>query len=334
MYSACSFAGRTPRIKLTLARAILLFVGVGYGCDSPVSPEAQDTLPDVRPYVTPAVLADVDEQGHFRLKTACGSGCISEKFAEEIAVAAVREFIIGGVGIAGYPTWRTGLEETFGGPIDWDAAELAERPSYLAQPYVEPLPDTIPPSVRNTFGPHYLIPIMVHGRQVAVISVAAYTTIRLDSLGHLRNASGNDFRPTGISRDSPFGLPASPELAVQEAVRQFGSRVAEVPELLQPHYTIATSYSQWRLVFEKPVRVRRLIDRIAMTTSVLYAGQFPSMIDARPTTGKRLRFFVAADQQPSAELIRIISDASLHEFLWPLRHGFPVRFYEVEPYPH
>jgi hypothetical protein len=304
------------------------------GCSSATDLDRSDAL-DIREFVVGEALADLDRNGQFRLNDPFGREAgVTPGYAQRIAAAVIEQFVLSGVGIPGYDSWRQYLERVHGAPIEWGEATVGARSPYYTYPYLLPLPDSAPASARRFHGPHYLVPVLVGSRQVAVVSVSAFTSTSFDATGRLIDTGDNNVRPTGVRYESPIGLPAAPEEAVRHVASRLAVRVARVPYLLQLGDRIAHSYSQWVLTLERPVRIRLLSSGGRVETNTLYVGEFASFADLHPAPPHTLRVFVADATQPAGELVSYVSDGELRSIVWPLRAGAPVRFLEVDMNAH
>jgi hypothetical protein len=315
----------------------LLTLGV-VSCSDALGPSETFSLPDVREYVVGEALASLDESGHFRLPEATAPGdqpIIDLETAGELALAFIRTFVSNPNVIVIGTSFKDEIERIHGMPVDWDRVELSPRRGYWAESYLPVLPESIPGYVQRSFGPQFLIPIGVDGRQVVAVSVAAYATdLWIDSTGFVRMpmVAGGEFWHIGVPHDQPTGLPVSPEGAVRFAANETGAKIREVPVLVRPGHRVDMASSRWRLELDREIDFVRLVDGVEVRTSSVYVGSFRSVIEDVPR-GWHLRLFVPADSQPENEVIPYHipgdPDREIYQIEVPIRSDIPVDLHEV-----
>lgn len=309
------------------------------GCDSdPLRPEAvPPPPPDVRAYVSGSALDNLDENGHFRLTPADVEGphaMITAEQAQEIALGVIRTWYANPnvLTFPGSESLVESAERGHGASIDWQAVRPSPRSPYFAESQLEPLPLTLSnPAIRH-FGPLYAVPLYVGATPVVVVGVAAYATnIMVDEKGFIRRADnldgGGEIDVLGIPLSlKRVTVPPSPEHAVEFAALSTGEKVVEVPVLGVPGNRVTRLAARWRVRLEEAVEFERRVDGEIVVTDEIYVGIFRSIADARlggtsSISPPRLRMYVAAATQPTAEEIRSTAI--------PIRAGYAVDLHEV-----
>lgn len=266
-----------PRLRPVRALglpAVLLFIGTlsvnSCASDQPFSTdtsweEDSRTRVDVRPYVTPAIAQQLDENGHFVLAapafSANGRPVIGDTRAVELAVAFVRQF---GRGM------RPAFEKAHGGAID--LASLRPTGVIYGESPFAPLPESSAPPAHKFFGPYYLVEMSSDDLKVLSVAVSAYNQDIGLSEGRLVLPAlfGNDFFTNGISRDLPLGVPTSAEIAVKHVAIQAGAFVDAIPDFQLPSPLFVPQFGRWRITLDRPVSAQAIgTDRTA-SSRVLY----------------------------------------------------------------
>lgn len=323
--------------RLTVA---MMAVCVG-ACETSVEPGEGIVRPDVRPYVTPDVYAQLDGNGHFTLPEPSSPGghpMLSRREAQELGTAFIKSFLANPklMTLPGSGDPRAEMEQAHGHSIDWSKVLIADEPHFAAT-YVEALPDSFPNHVHNHFGPKYLLSLVVDGHQVAALSIASYATdVTVSSDGYVQFPThhGNEFRTSAAPHSFEFGLPMSPEAAVAFLGTQVGVRIAELPQLQIAEIPWTSFAARWRLVLEREVDFVRGLDGSLWTSRVVYVGVMPSLAEATPEDRQYVRrLFVPAVEQPKTERVRFNWPQSevLVDIEWPvIETGAPL-VHEVTP---
>lgn len=315
----------------------ILAVGTAFGCTDPTGPGAVPVPPDVRPWVTGAAAASLDDDGHFVFPDPAPPGpdeMVDGPFAAELALAFIRTWVANPnvIRIGGGSSIRERLERDHGGPVDWSTVRPDARAAYFARTPYEPLPDSIGrDSLRRFYGPHYLVPLFEGDEQVASIWVAAYSTevaITAEGFVDLPAVYGNEFFPGGVPGGLPFMLPLWPEEAVMFASEATGAKVAEIPVLTQLEAPKAPQGAVWQLTMDREITVLEIDSGVSRRARTVYVGVWGD-----PLT---VRWYRAADEQPTTQTIRYatVLDHEVvewHEIEIGIRPDVPILFVEVEP---
>lgn len=220
---------------------------------------------DVRPYVTPAIAQQLDEDGQFVFATpaasATGLPVITDTRAVDLAVAFVQQF---GRGM------RPAFEKAHGGPVDLAAL----RPTgviYGESPFAA-LPESSEPPKQKLFGPYYLVEMSSNDLKVLSVAVSAYNHDIGLSEGRLQlpPVFGNDFVTNGISRDLPLGVPTSPEVAVKHVATQTGALIDAIPDFQVPSPDFVPQFGRWRITLDRSVSVQAIGTERIVSSRVLY----------------------------------------------------------------
>jgi hypothetical protein len=305
-------------------------------CDHPAAPIPEWDAPDVRPFVSGEALQSISPEGQFLFEDA-GYGSIetlTRAEAQEVALAFVRAFIIEGIP----PPWggigiRAELEEDHGAAIDWESVSVGPRPPFRMETPLDDLPPELPRWVINGAGPHYVVPLMAGGRQVAIITVAVTADLFVHDGQIVRSGEerGNEFTWAGTRLGSgPW--PLQPEVAVRHAACSVRTRVRTRPLLLRWGARYVPSLGRWVVRFEEPVDLRMLDDGEPVRSDVVYL-QYPSGETTLDARGRPLgvRFMVPAPTQPTEEMLPVVVDGEWEHVPFPIDPDFPVNFIEVEP---
>ncbi len=276
--------------SLVLVIATAIFVACNrdvIGTDaSPVS--GLDTLA-----ITPQLAKNLTSTGRFVLS---GPTAGSEELNENV----VRE--LGRIWIRDYFRWvRSDIEKQHGTGIDPQRLRVCSRIYYADSPY-EPADTTYDGGVaRRAFGPWWLVPLCIDGKQTALLGVASYATdLRIES-GSIRfpTFGGNEF----VWRGTPLAsadLPSTPESAVQIVANISHSRVAALPRLVLPDFRKGGPLApRWQLLMEPHPVVSGVSSQKPREAEFLFIG---------PLSPSRVQNVVQmmADEQPSSETIPIV----------------------------
>lgn len=308
-------------------------------CDSPTEPIVR--VPNVRLAVTGKAAESIDGNGRFTLPLPATDGAgpiLTPGEAAAFARGYIRA-IVGAIPIAGTSSITASLEEAHGRSIAWNDLDLDPRLAYFAQSSYEPLPDSIPASVRRYYGSHYLVPFYVHGVQAVSIGVAAYNPdIWLDAEGRVRKPpiSGNEFVPVGVLWDLVSRTPPWPEQAVLSVYKATGARTVEVPMLIKPGERWAPQGARWKLALERPITVERMSDGMHFLVETIYLGSWRG--PGRPTDPlDGMYWFIARVEQPQEEEISyrvrnpVTGEFTSHTYTARFRNDIPSSFDEVQP---
>lgn len=294
---------------------------IGAGCGDPAGPTTPPER-DVRPWVTGAAAEAVDENGHFRFEGQPPDWpcpCIDEAAARIQAQAFVRTFC---------PDLQSSLDLHHGDRVDCDALEPASRAVPVQSPY-ETVPDSFPLGIRKVYGPQYLSRLYQHGvPAVSVFGSALNTDLWVEN-GSIRGPSSASFtfQVTGIPRGGGYLNPIGPEAAVVVAAQATGALVAEVPELILPRREYGFVFAKWRVILDRPARLRDRTTGQIIETDTLYVG-----LHIRPVTWDLVpdAILVPQAQQPDSDTIYRFDDSG-QERMWilPFRPDRPVAFLEL-----
>ena len=240
---------RTNRVALLVRSATFLLSMTA--CEGSIqAPRERAGTVDVRPYVTPQVLASLGPDGTFSTEAAAPEPFdqITPEAAQAQAVAALKAF---GPGLRGY------LEEGHGGPIDFSAV-VPTRVYYATSAYDQTIPPEFNLAMRKLAGPYYMV-VLSSSEEAPVVSVAvsAYNTdigVQAGQLVYRNTEEGHAFRLKGI-KATDDGLPLPPERAVQIASSAAGVRVAGSPRLQLSTVRQIPQAAWWRVPLERSVRV-------------------------------------------------------------------------------
>jgi hypothetical protein len=244
----------------------LVCVALLAACDDQASNPQPLDPGDIRTFVTAEVAEQLAPDGRFPLREPDAEPYpqISRERAAEIALAWARTY-------GRY--FRPYLERDHGRSIDFDALSLVS-PVWYAGAVYEPVPADAHPGYRNAFGPHYILYLGSGSEPVLGVSVAAFAQSYMDAEGHLADhgRSGNEVVAYGVPPGWGFSMPVSAEQAVRVAGASSGARVAEAPELINPHRDYHPYHARWKVSLDRPVTVRGRSDRVARSTRVIYVG--------------------------------------------------------------
>ncbi|HYW07378.1 MAG TPA: hypothetical protein VE913_10500 [Longimicrobium sp.] len=226
-------------------------------CERFAESPTEARMPDVSPYVTAELAAQLTADGRFRLpppKAPDDVPIITEGRARELASAFLRTW-----GRMTIPRWAWERNA----PIDPGGVSPAARVYYAETPHGRVPDDVYHPAIRRMYGPMYIVPLVSGSEVVAFLAVSAYSTdLRIDSDGTVLEPmlGGSYFFSAAVApnpRDPRFHYdPVSSEEAVKRASELTGARVAEMPTLVLRH-GYHPAMAQWRVKLDRPVRVRR-----------------------------------------------------------------------------
>lgn len=153
--------------------------------------------------------------------------------------------------------------------------------------------------------------------------------LRLDRAGvrSRPDGSGGEFAVSGVPISmGGTTIPPAPEVAVEFAFAETGSKIVDVPVLGMPGNRVTRTAARWHLRLAELMTFERIVDGQVVGSDEVYVSHFPSIADARladswDTSGIRLRLYVAAAMQPTVETLGSID--------LPLRPGHAVDLHEV-----
>jgi len=129
--------------------------------------------------------------------------------------------------------------------------------SWYATSAFEPLPGWVPSGEHFSLGPWWLVSLCGKTeRPLLSLAISAYATalgISTDGGLDFRSHEGGGLIPREIPKTMLYGLPMSPERAVEIAAKVSGARVAGVPELIAPGPGWSPQTAHWRLPLERSV---------------------------------------------------------------------------------
>lgn len=210
-------------------------------------------VPIDRDFLTPALAASLDRDGHFVLPEPSYRGA-SPARADSIARAAIAfeaEFA--------KPNGRTAIS-----PANSAPGTLLPCPRHY---YVLPVIDRLPPDLPRFFGlpytPRWVIPLCrADGSSPVSVEVADATPMLTITNGRLSDFMSSEGE-YGVLQSDPNAdgyLPLSPEKAARFAAVATGARVAEVPVAVMTHpgglgNVAPAKCMRWRIVLDSPVRL-------------------------------------------------------------------------------
>jgi hypothetical protein len=202
--------------------------------------------PDVRPHVTPALLATLDGGGSFVLPPPASFGAmpvIAPERARAIAHASLPVRI---------PIWNDILSRARLPKIDPRRISLSPDVWYADTPHEPLAPEYLHEQVYA--GPWYVMHAGVDGEPQVAIEVSALATDVMIERGR--------FPAPGSALQYVHGLPrpgvallASPEAAVVHLCAATGAKVTEAPVLLRRSGGWAAAASLWRLALDRRIEV-------------------------------------------------------------------------------
>lgn len=288
-------------------------------CESPTEPEGLYT-PDVRPYVSGAAAALLDNEGHFLLNEPVSPApyeMISRSFAGDLAQAYFSTFLFPGTTTCLSQCIGAFIEERRGARIDFSVVRPGSRVFFAESPYV-PVDDTIPMPTRREAGPQYLIHLLEKGLPVGSLAVAAFNTDVTVVEGKLRFPlfSGANFFASGIPIGSLDHRPCSPEAVVETFAKGAGVKITEVPELLLPRRPIVALDARWKLTLEHSVTFRSASGALRESSVVYVRGN---------------QLFLPQTVQPALDTVAYRRPEGDRALLLEVRFrsGIPVHFEQV-----
>lgn len=275
---------------------------------------------DVRPYVTGAAAANLDEEGLFRYPAPAAPSTepmISAERARELAVSFALSF---------GPVLERYWKQEHGQSFDFASLQADPRVLFQTTPY-ELFPEGFHDAFRRMFGPYYLVRLSSGGRPRMSVAVSAYNSnvaIYPDGRLDLPVESGGEFFAHGLPVDSSrrdVMAPLLPEAAVAYVYRRTGVRVSEVPELVRMEWKWGPLGGGWKLTLERAVRVRTVSSGRTAEVRQLYLGR----------EGGRLLFIPTAEQ-PTKYTTGALVSGNPDEWVTvdlPIHSGHPTEFEEV-----
>jgi hypothetical protein len=316
---------------------VWLGLAAGIGCEGVVEPVPSEVeRPDVREWVTGAAADALDPDGRFvlaPLPPVPGMPLVSLEWAGELAFAAVRS-LQDALVPPGFESLLDFMERTHGGPIDWSNVELGRTVGYSAESPFEPLPDSLVSPWRRRFAPHHIVGVWVGGRQVAAVSVSAFTgDYEIDPSGRIISpqGSGGTFRFLGVHRSVVTHHPLHPEEAVREVGLQTGARVTEVPRLVMPGVGISAHGSSWALELDREVEFEAVHTTARIRSRRVHLAASPS--------GGPIHWLVPMEEQPTEEVFHYVGrtpepcpcEFEDREVVLQVRRDVPIKFHHVRP---
>ena len=178
--------------------------------------------------------------------------------------------------------------------------------------------------MRRRLGAHWLCHFCLEGRTpVLSVSVSALAVEAALAVGR-----GEHFDPDLADvRELPIPIriaeiPVSPERAVAFAASLTSTRVAGLPELVQPPSGRYPQLARWRLVLERPIRARATSSGIASDEQVVYVGWEREV--------GPLLLLRAKLSQRDVDSIRVASASSRTGMAVPRRSSMPFEFERIE----
>lgn len=319
----------------TLSVSIPLFVLLG--CAEGLGPDLGRPEVDLVPHVVGPAAQALTADGRFPRPTgtALGWGPVltSRTVAEELARAYLRTFVANPavVTIPGTVSLRDALDQVHGHPVDWSQVEVEPGGAFFSNSVLDAPPADLPETLKRFLGPAYLVPFRLASDHVATVVVSALEAgLWVDSTGWLRRPlnSGNEIQQTATRHSWGHGIPLSPEEAVRFAATEAGTRVREVPTLMQPRPFIIKAAGTWRVILEQPRRFQRISDDRIINTDTVYVSTLPSPFD--DIQGDYMRLMVPADEQPREFTIPFRDQEGVRrEYAARVNSDTPVHLHEV-----
>lgn len=274
------------------------------------SPQAP---PAITAFVSGAALAALGKDGRFAFAPH-GVDTLTEQQAVGVSAAFLDTF--------GPPALQRYQFET-GIRFSLSSLRACGRP-YLSTSSYEPL-EGRPIRLERRTGPHWLVVFCTEGlKPVIAVSVSALAT---ELAGRTLASNAVDFQLGDFLEESvrpdQSGMPVSPEVAVKLVSEATGSRVNELPLLVQPPLPYVNQLSRWRLALERPARVRGDRSGEIADERVLYFGW-----DLESRSNRVLRA-VAAERM--ADTVEIMTAQGARSSAIHRRMDLPSRFEAVKP---
>jgi len=268
-------------------------------CSESLAP-IQFPRPRVRPeWVTGEAAGALDSAtGLFRIPYPLPA-YVTLPVADALAVAAAR--LLGSP--SPFNTARALLEHDRGAPIDFEHLRVCERAVYVFSPFGE-FPAPVPGYLRRGWGAQWAIalcgPDAAAQLSIGVPDNPMHLQVVDDTLANIGTpGGGSDFNGAGVPRQFPYGLPLTPEGAVEVIFRMTMRRTSSIPVAFDQHDDRGIGElplcASWRVTLEAPVTVRSEKTGALFSASEFFARRAPGCYSddvvlyvasaAQPTTG-------------------------------------------------
>lgn len=288
------------RIRLRGLRAIT--VAALFGCDS--SAPVEQPPVDIRDAVTGEAATALDAEGRFVLTPPPPRQVGIPSLASPEALVLANAYLAQAWSAVG-----GGLSSAFiqghGAPLTLGELHACGEARFAESP-MAPFPLEWDYAARRSFGEYWVFRYCTATEATAgYVAVSPYATdLRLEG-GQVvfPLIAGGEFQANGVPAIWDEAVVYSPENAVKLAYQCTGSRIREVPRLVQQYGGVA-SFSKWMLVLERRVRVAT--SHGIITVDTVFAGR--SVIRIGQSTRLETGLVVAAPDQASSIPIVIHAD--------------------------
>jgi len=293
-----------PRNPVGALMAVALLTACNWDDTSPTA--APPPPPNILPYVTESAAQGLNAKGEFDLAPARAPAdlpILTPGRARELAIAEMKTF--------GHH-FRPGYERAHGAPVDLSSLKADPEVLFVQTSY-ERFPDGYIRTMRNYFGPFYLVTFRSRGIPVVTSAVSAYAVeLDVDETGRLlgiNGAGGASFVTSGIPLDSTQRNPPpriSAEQAVELVGRRTGARTARTPRLAAVRYPRSFTLESptealWQLELDREVPVRASRGTRSVRTRTLFVRGDRTLLvpaEVQPTVFRAPAFRADANGLP------------------------------------